>query len=251
MEPTEQNTLATLTADWNTLGTMFNAAPSARQPDLERLVLRTAAFAHGAPILMPMAATWLARNPTLLADERLARLAKAELAAEAKPVLGLLLETARQQTPALRPSWRRTEKTCQKPAGKTEPTILYDIQKRNPLFAQLAKKQSSPLALKWGLYADPIEPKHDAMRARWWVPQSHPMLQFRADCMGDLRVSIVASLLYDEGAGESEAALQRACGASRTGLRDALDRLELAGRIERVKVGRNVKISLRNEGQYR
>ncbi len=235
-----------LATDWNRAGTMFNAEESSTLPDLEQLLIRTATAAREEPVLMPMAATWLARHGNAIAEDRLAHLIRTRLDPADQPGMGLLLDSARQINP--RRNFSRALRQCKK-SKRAHP--LYADYETDPLLIEYARLKSSPLALKWGLYADPIEPKHDAMRARWWVPQSHPMLQFRADCMGDLRVSIVASLLYDEGAGESELALCRACGASRTGLRDALDRLEMAGRIERIKAGHTVKIRLRNEAQYR
>jgi DNA-binding GntR family transcriptional regulator len=44
-----------------------------------------------------------------------------------------------------------------------------------------------------------------------------------------------ASLQFDDGAGQSELALARACGGSRSQVRNALDNLTLTGRVTRHK----------------
>ena len=51
---------------------------------------------------------------------------------------------------------------------------------------------------------------------------------------GDLRVSVLAALRFDEGAGNSELALARAAGGSRAQIRNALENLEMTGRVRRL-----------------
>ncbi len=54
------------------------------------------------------------------------------------------------------------------------------------------------------------------------------------DLRGDLRASVLASLRFDPGAGTSEVSLAEASGGSRAQVRNALDNLELTGRVRRL-----------------
>jgi predicted transcriptional regulator len=67
--------------------------------------------------------------------------------------------------------------------------------------------------------------------------ERHPEFVVRADMRGDLRVSVLASLRFDAGAGQSELALARAAGGSRAQVRNALDNLEMTGRVRRLSAG--------------
>jgi hypothetical protein len=79
--------------------------------------------------------------------------------------------------------------------------------------------------------------KLKALHASQWLMERHPDFVVRADMRGDLRVSVLASLRFDEGAGQSELALARAAGGSRAQVRNALDNLEMTGRIRRLSAG--------------
>ena len=93
MNPETRHTLAT---DWNRAGAMFNAEESHSLPDLEQLLIRTAAAAREEPVLMPMAATWLARHGNAIAEDRLATLIRTRLAPADQPGMGLLFIQAVQ-----------------------------------------------------------------------------------------------------------------------------------------------------------
>jgi predicted transcriptional regulator len=62
-----------------------------------------------------------------------------------------------------------------------------------------------------------------------------PSLRIQADLRGDLRASVLASLKFDDGAGESETALAQMTGGSRSQVRNALENLLLTGRVFRKK----------------
>jgi DNA-binding GntR family transcriptional regulator len=74
--------------------------------------------------------------------------------------------------------------------------------------------------------------------------QRHPDFVLRADFKGDLRASVMASLAFDEGAGESELALAAAAGGSRAQIRKALDNLEMTGRVRRHRSKAGTRIEL-------
>lgn len=80
---------------------------------------------------------------------------------------------------------------------------------------------------------EPLHPK--VVRPANWVKRGHPDLVVRAD---------MASLAFDESAGESELALSRAADGSRAQVRKALDGLEMTGcvRRQRSKAGSSIEL---------
>lgn len=231
-----------LVAEWSRLGAGFNAEPAAETPDLERLLLETAREAPRMPRLFIAAATWLHAYGELVAKSRLKRLIRDELAEEHRPVLGLLLDIAQQGTHPLRFQWiiRDLE-----PASPARP--LFDVERSSPSRAARAERRASAISRRWGLWAEPIEMKRDALRPARWVMSRNPGFTTRADFRGDLRSSILASLRHDPGAGESELGLARAVGGSRAQVRSSLDNLEMTGRVARTSThaARRVRIELR------
>lgn len=233
--------LDTLIAQWTRLGAGFNAEPSAKTPDLERLLLDTARHAAQMSRIFIMAATWLNRYGDLIAKNRLKRLIRDELPPEHRPTLGLLLDTAQQGTHPLRFQSIIANLT---PASSARP--LFIIEASNERLAARAQRQASPLSKKWGLWCAPFEFKNDALRPPHWLMSQNPSLRSRADFRGDLRSSILASLQYDTDAGKSELHLARTSGGSRTQVRNSLDNLELTGRVARTPdpSKRSIRVSL-------
>lgn len=224
--------LHNLTADWACLGAGFNTDPATSLPDLERLLLRTARGLRLSPKMLAMAATWLGRFGHLVAEDRLAHLVTSELEEKYLPGLGLLLETARAAHP--RPPLKQVLALCH--SAKT-PGPLFDQSRKSVAFTELARLRASPESRRWGCWADPVDLKFDALMGMRWLLGKHPEMQFRAEYFGDLRASVLAAVLHEPGARASELALQRAIGHSRSGIRDALLRLELAAHIERKPEG--------------
>jgi len=234
--------LDTLIAQWTRLGAGFNAKPSAKTPDLERLLLDTARHAAQMSRLFIMAATWLNRYGDLIAKNRLKRLIRDELAPEHRPTLGLLLDTAQQGT-------RRFQTIIANlsPAPTAKP--LFNIEASNEGLSARAQRHASSLSKKWGLWCAPIEFKNDALRPPQWLMTHNRTFRSRADFRGDLRSSILASLQYDSDAGKSELRLARSSGGSRAQVRNSLDNLELTGRVARTPdpFMRSIRISLLQE----
>jgi hypothetical protein len=91
---------------------------------------------------------------------------------------------------------------------------------------------------------EPFEPRLDAMRPADWIARRNPSLALRALCGGDLVATIAADVECGANQFDSEAALARRFGASRSEVRDALRKLELAGVVRHKKKGRGNAIAL-------
>lgn len=216
--------------DWTRIGVGFNISPTTMPVDTELLLLQTARVCPGMSRLFIMAATWLRRYGDLIGRHRLARLIHDELEPKHQPVLGLLLDIAQQGTHPLR------FKSITDALPKAEkPYPVFEVEQISPFFIDRARGRASELALKWNLWVEPIELKFNALRPPSWVMAQHANLRTQADFRGDLRASILASLQFDDGAGQSELALARACGGSRSQVRNALTNLTLTGRVTRHK----------------
>ena len=230
---------------WARLGIGFDIEPARRTPDLERLISDTATIAGESARLVGMAATWLARYAMLVARHRLRAIVLTQLADDDAPALGLMLESAAR--------FGRTRHfdsviaTCESATkrGGTAPRPLFDSQRGWPAIEALADRRASDLSRRWRRWAQDIEFRDDVLRSPTWIMQRNPSLRRRADLGGDLRASILATILHDPTAGDSELELSRRCAATRRAVRLALDQLELAGHIERRAVGRRVTIALR------
>ncbi len=222
-----------LHARWTRAGVLFNTAQAAQSPDLERLLIDTSKAARDDARLFIMAATWLCRYSTLIAKHRLKRLILDELPAGDRAPLGLLLDTARQQTGEDRFSAALAE--CS-PAPAAQP--FFSIERSNPALARLAKRRASDLSRRWNLWMPAFEAKYDALRPATWIVNQNPAYAKRADFRGDLRATILIELHDNPASGESELALARFTGTTRAAVRDALADLELGGHIFR-KAGQN------------
>jgi hypothetical protein len=228
-------------SDWTRIGAGFGADPSPETPDLERLVLETARRAPGMARLFTMAATWLHRYGDLIAKHRLHRLIRDELEHEHRATLGLLLDIAQQGT---RPA--QFASIIRELSPASEPRPLFDIERASAKLAERARRRSSLISARWGLWCEEIELKDDALRPAAWVMGRNPGLIMRADFRGDLRASVLAALGHDADAGRSELDLARRCGGSRAQVRNALDNLELTGKAcrSRSRGDRRTRVSL-------
>ena len=211
---------------WASIGAGFNIEPADEDIDMEHLLLDTARLAPENARLFTMAATWLHIYGDMIAKHRLKRLIHDALEPKAQPILGLLLDTAQQGTHPL-----EFETVIKQLEPATEPMPLFISHRRNAKLAQLAKRRASDTSRRWNLWCQPIEFKLDAIRPAKWIIQRHPALRTRADFRGDLRASILASLRYDPGAGDSEMKLAQLSGGSRTQVRSALANLQMTGRV--------------------
>lgn len=224
-----------LIRQWASLGAGFNVKPTGRAIDLERLLLDTARHIPRMARLYIMAATWLHTYGDMIAKHRLKRLIRDELESEYQPILGLLLDTAQQGTHP--PEFQMVIRHLPS-AEKAGP--LFEIERRNPALASLAKRRASQMSRKWNLWCQPIEFKDESLRPASWLMGRHPELRTRADFRGDLRASILAALRHDPDAGTSESKLAELAGGSRAQVRNALSNLEMTGRVQaRPAIGAN------------
>ena len=211
---------------WASIGAGFNIELADEDVDLERLLLDTARRAPENARLFTMAATWLHTYGDMIAKHRLKRLIHDELEPEARPIIGLLLDTAQQGTHPL-----EFETVIKQLETAKEPMPLFMSNRRNAKLAQLAKRRASDISRRWNRWCQSIEFKDDAIRPASWIIERHPALRTRADFRGDLRASILASLRYDPGAGDSELKLAQLSGGSRAQVRSALTNLQMTGRV--------------------
>jgi hypothetical protein len=220
-------TLDNLIRKWTSLGAAFNAAPmESGDIDLERLLLDTARHVPEMARLFIMAATWLHVYGDTIARHRLKRLIDEELASEFQPVLALLLDTAQQGTHP-----REFASILRHLPPESSPRPLFKSARKNKALAELARRRASSLSRKWGLWAQPVEFKMDAIRPATWMMTRHPQLRTRADFRGDLRASILAALRYDNANGEDKSRLAELAGGSRSQVGNALRNLEMTGRV--------------------
>lgn len=221
------DSIDSLISKWASLGAGFNAEPDeANGIDLERLLLETARHAPRMARLFIMAATWLHAFGDTVAKHRLKRLIEDELAPEHQSVLGILLDSAQQGTHP-----RAFESIIQHLSPEPSPRPLFESARKNDRLSAIAHQRASALSRKWGLWMQPFEFKSDAIRPASWMMMRHPGLRTRADFRGDLRASILAALRYDDNAGESESRLAELAGGARSQIRNALDNLQMTGRV--------------------
>jgi hypothetical protein len=243
----DDKSMRELSARWARAGAMFDVEPTSTTPDLERLLLDTARQARADARLLVMAATWLTRYGSLVARHRLNQLVGHELAPSDRVVLGFLLELVRNETDTSH--FNGVIALCRECAGNRRDNLvdfppLFEVYRGRPALLARLGRQGSALARSWGMLADPIEFKLDALRPARWVVGRNPSFRMRADLGGDLRCSVLITLEHDPDAGRSESNLARECGVTRRALRLALDQLEMAGRIEYERKGNRKVIRL-------
>lgn len=218
---------------WTSLGAGFNTAPAPGAIDIERLLLRTAEAAPDSARLFIMAASWLHTYAETVARHRLSRLIDDELDQQQWPALGLLLDIAQQGS--FPPRFKSITDDL---SPSAEPRPLFIAEQRTSALRERAEGRASDLSRHWNLWCEAIDLKPDAIRPPSWLFARHPELRTQADFRGDLRASILASLRHDPGSGSSELSLARAAGGSRSQIRNALDNLELTGRVRRTTATR-------------
>ena len=235
--------LHSVAARWTRLGAMLNVKAAGRTPDIERLLLDTARVCSAHSRLFVLAASWLALYGDYVARHRLAHLVRRDLEVEYQSVLGLLLDWARENGVTNGSRFNLAIRACA-PAASAQP--LFDVERRTPALARLAEQRASSLSRKWGRWTIEFEIRTDAIRPAEWIAEHNPSLVERALTGGDLLASVLAECRADAHAIQSEAELARRCGASRPAIREAIRRLQLAGRIRSIPRGRSHAIELTN-----
>jgi len=215
-----------LFARWARVGVLFGARPSRGSPDLERLLLDTARHAPSNARLFAWAVTWLSQYSRFVARHRLKRLALADLEADARPALGLILDLAVKHGAA-----RGLNLAADVCGAHPEPRPLFHVHAGSAARRRLAERSACPEAKRRGLWAPDIEPRLDALRPVGWILAHNPAYRDRAVRKGDLRCTVLETLRRDTPDGQlaSELALVELCAANRPAVSAALDDLEHEG----------------------
>ncbi len=221
-------------------GPALDGKPAPAPPlDLERLLLDSARAMRHVARLYNTTATWLHDFGDIVAKHRLRRLIVDELGADDHAPLGAVLDCAQE---AQNPREFASVVVVLQPARTPMP--LFAAFEGKPRLLAVAMANTGVIGTRWRIYIDdePLRPK--VLRPASWIMKRHPDFVLRADFKGDLRASILASLAFDEGAGDSELALARASGGSRAQVRKALDNLEMTGRVRRHRAKSGTRIEL-------
>jgi hypothetical protein len=226
-----------LFSQWARLGALFEIQPSRTTPDVERLLIATAGAIPASARLHAMAVSWLGRHDRLVCRHRLAVLASQLHSRLSSAVLGHVLSAARRVGRTRH--FNLPVKACQ---PLETPRPLFDAYRGNPALIELARSQTDEIGRTWGLWGPGDRHYDDAIRPAEWIMTNNPALMPRALFSGGLAASILVTLDETPRAGESELALARACGATRSSVRDALDHLELCRRISRERSGAGVRV---------
>ena len=226
-------------SQWARLGVLFHVAPSAATPDIEQLLVDTAVILPATPRLLPVCVSWLTLYHRLVCRHRLAGFAAQCAGSDDSAALGLLLDHAAEQ--AKTDHLNLVLKLCT-PAKFPKP--LFAVDRLSESLAGLARRNSSPNGLRWGLWCESVGLKKDAVRPLAWVMGQNPALKQRALFNGNLRASILETLAADRHAGQSESLLARHCHATRKAVREALDHLEFCQLIIRRSAAGKILISL-------
>lgn len=215
---------------WRQVGVAYGGpiAESAIPVDLESLLLETARVMPYVGRLSNTTVTWLFQYGSLVAQHRLRTLAMQRLALDDRAPLGLVLEQAQAARPSL--GFQKVlAALC--PAGEPRPLLM--SLRGNETLRQWSERSSGAIGRRWRLYIDDEPPRPKVLRARRWIMDRHPDFVIREQFNGDLRASVLASLWFDEGAGESETALAAACGGEVGEVRAAVADLEARSMIVR------------------
>jgi DNA-binding MarR family transcriptional regulator len=233
--------LDSVASRWVRLGVLLNVEAADQAPDVERLLLDTARVASANSRLFILAGSWLALFGDYVAKHRLAQLILDELEAEHRPTLGFLLEWATENSAE---NGRRFNGAILACGRATDERPLFDVERRNEAFASLAQQRASKLSRKWGRWAADFELKLSALRPLEWIAAHNPQLCERALTGGDLLASVLAEIEEAGGKIESESELAKRCGVSRPAMREAIRRLQLAGRVRSIEHGRSNAVEL-------
>lgn len=223
--------LTSVEAGWARLGVQLACAPTPDTPDIERLILDSAAAIPANPRLFDLIVTWLVEFHALVAWNRLRRLVASHAHAQDRAVIGLVLDSAR----AIGPIGRVTQVTTLCDPLPT-PIPLYEVDRASPRFARLAEAGASPLARRWGLLAPESRLRPEAIRPTRWVHDTNPALRDRAVRGGDLRASILVCLRIDTpDHAATKADLARLCAATDAATLKAVARLEHEGAVRVIR----------------
>lgn len=214
-------------ADWSRLGVLLAVAPSHQPPDPEDLLLRTARVIPERARLLTLAVSWLAAYGGFVARHRLRRLVIATLEPQHQATLGLVIESAIQAGGS--PDLSIVSQAC---AVRVPGEPLFVPYQGHASLRAIAEHSASTLSRRWGVWAPPIEPKHDALRPVEWVLDQNPDAFGRIVRKGDLRCSVLESLRRDAGGSvRSESELARLSGATRAAVRKSLHALVQEGEV--------------------
>jgi len=225
---------------WSKLGAAFNVKAADTTPDIEQLLIDTAAALPKKARLFPVAATWLCKNYRLVCRHRLAGLAARIDNPQTSAALGLLLDTVKSKIDI--DHFNIAIKKC-KALKKAEP--LFEIDRSNHKLTVMAKTTSCEMGLKWGLWHPELQLKKDTIKTTDWIMNENKTLINRAVFNGNLRASILETLICEKQAGQSESALAKCCGVTRKAIREALDHLEFCRMITRNSIAGKIQIMIK------
>lgn len=227
MNTNTPNPLSDLEPRWARLGVLFNCAPAAEPPDIERTLLDTARALADSPRLFPLVLTWLIEHGGAVARHRLKHLITAELEPEHHPAIGLLLEESIAHGA---PAELRIAREACRPADQPGP--LAAAFRTHPELRRVAESQASPASQRWGVWFPPVQIKPDAIRPSAWIRDQNPSWASRVIRRGDLRASVLEVLRLDlDGSADSIAALAHATSATRLAVTQAVHALEQEGAV--------------------
>jgi hypothetical protein len=225
-------------AQWVRLGALFHVRKADTTPDVEALLIKTARVAGQSARLLAMSISWLVRYEKLVCRHRLAAILREVKERETLATMGYMLSAVKRETGG--DHFNRAIGAC-KPSPR--PLVLFDAYRMTQGLRKVAKAQSDPLAIQWGLYAPRERDYDDAIRPTAWTMEQNPGLYHRAVFGGQLTASVLAALEADPQAGRSESALAKRLGATRVALRDAVNHLELCQLVTRQRNGASMRIA--------
>ena len=135
-------------AAWNRLGATFSGAVADTTPDVEHLIIESAALLPQSARLFSMILAWLNTYEKLVCSHRLATLAKDVADAKQSACLGYLLTMTK--TIGNSHHYGKAIRVCRS-LDSAEP--LFDAYKSTPGLRQVAESTTTPDAQAWGLWA--------------------------------------------------------------------------------------------------
>ena len=226
-------------AHWNRLGIMFNVRPAEETADIEKLLVETAAILGQNARLLPALVSWLCKYYRLVCRHRLAKLVSEVDNPETLAGLGFMLSCVKDEIST--DHFNVVIKRCKK---LETPLPLFYFDRKSKSMLELSRSNSCDLAEQWGLWCDEVELRDDIIRNAQPVMELNPTLKFRALFGGQLKASVLETIIYDPQSASSEVALARACGVTRKALREAVEHLEFCQLVSRSYIAGKIKISL-------
>ena len=224
---------------WSKLGAVFNVKAADVTPDIERLVIDTAVVLPQNARLFSVAVSWLCRNWRLVCRHRLAGFAGQIDEPYVSAALGLVLDIVKTRIGS-----DHFNIVLGKCRSLKIPEPLFAVDRSSKELAAMAEGSSCGIGAKWCLWCEDIQLKDDALRPASWMMAENAGLRNRAVFNGNLRASILETLVYDRRAGQSESALAKCCGVTRKAVREALDHLEFCQMVRRNNIAGRVQIML-------